>query len=63
MKFDPSKPKSFLKRALPIALVLVAGLTLGGYILSKKPVAVGDEHGHEPHAEAGDHVDDKHGAE
>ena len=62
MKFDPSEPKSFLKRALPIALVLVAGLTLGGYILSKKPVAVGDEHGHEPHAEAGDHAGDKHGA-
>ena len=60
MKFDPSEPKSFLQRALPIALVLVAGLALGGYILSKKAAPVGDEHGHEPHAEAGDHADEKH---
>ena len=60
MKFDPSQRQSFLKQALPIALVLVAGLALGGYILSKKAAPIGDEHGPEPRAEAGDHADKKH---
>ena len=60
MKFDPSQGKSFLKQALPIALVLVAGLAFGGYILSKKAAPVGDEHGDGPHAEAGDHADERH---
>ena len=60
MKFDPSQRKSFLKQALPIALVLAAGLALGGYILSKKAAPVGEEHGPEPHAEAGDHAEKKH---
>ena len=59
MKFDPSQRKSFLKQALPIAVVLVAGLAFGGYILSKKATPVGDEHGREPPAEAGGHAGDK----
>lgn len=60
MKFEPSQRKSFLKQALPIALVLVAGVAFGGYILSKKSAPAGDEHGHEAHAEAGDHADKEH---
>ena len=60
MKFDPSRRTSILKQALPIAVVLLAGLAFGGYILSKKAGPAGDEHGHEPHAETGDHADEKH---
>lgn len=63
MKFDPSQRKSFLKQALPIALVLVAGFAFGGYILSKKAAPAGDEHGHDAHAEAGDHADKEHHGE
>lgn len=52
MKLDPSQRKSFLKQALPIALVLVVGLAFGGYILSNKAAPAGHEHGAAPHAEA-----------
>ena len=60
MRFEPSQRKSVLKQALPIALVLVAGVAFGSYILTKKAAPAGDEHGHEAHAEAGDHTDEKH---
>jgi cobalt-zinc-cadmium efflux system membrane fusion protein len=61
MKFDPSQRKSFLQQALPIALVLVAGIACGGYILSKKAAPADDEHGDEAHAEAGAPKQGPHG--
>ena len=60
MRFDPSQRKSFLKQALPIALVLVVGIAFGVYILNKKAAPAADEHGHVAHAEAGDHADKEH---
>lgn len=60
MNPETPPPASRLKKALPIALVLIAATILGASILgSKKPEPTGDEHGHDAHAEAaGPHADD-----
>ena len=50
MKSDrSSQPRSFLRQALPVALVLVVGLALGGWIVGKKGAGHAD---HAAHAEA-----------
>lgn len=63
MTFDSSRSKTLFKRAMPILIVLAAGLALGGYILGTRPAPSGDDHGHEAHAEAAGHGDKEHADE
>lgn len=60
MKFDPPQRKPLFKQAVAITVVLVLGVVLGAYILTKKAAPAGDDSGHDVHAEAGDHVDETH---
>ena len=65
MKFDLSQRKSWFRQAIPIAIVLVVSIALGGYILAKKAPSAGDEPGHNDKSGAqgvgaGGHADEAH---